>query len=127
MDKVLEGILYAVGGIEDQDMLAKICKKADRKLRALGHPGIIGAEATPTVNLAEINSGDELMIGTSHGQKTRVRVLTVNKKRVKVELLEDRGTKKLHPAGSTHDFYPDMIRSVHPATAPDPVSATTSN
>jgi len=93
-------------------VLEKICKKSDRKLRALGHPGIIGAASAPSVNLAEINSGDELTIGTLHGQKTRVRVLTVNKKRVKVELLEDRGTKKLHAKGSTHDYYPDMILEV---------------
>ena len=117
MNKVEEGILYAVGGIDDPDVLLKLIKKADRRRRALGYDSVVGTSTAPAVNLSDINTGDTVIIGTEHGQKTRVEVITVNRKRVKVRLLEPRGTKVEQPAGTEHDFYPEMIREVVAATA----------
>jgi len=100
-------LLQALSEIEDAETLNKIVRKCNRQLKKMGADT---PPATP-IKPSDVKEGDKLVIGTERGQQTKVKVVKVNRKRLKVELLEDRGRKKVTPKGTTIDIYPDMLRA----------------
>lgn len=44
--------------------------------------------------------GQEVIIGRGNGEKTRSKVIKVNRKSIKVKTLEKRGTKRIRPVGT---------------------------
>ena len=110
-DKRDEALLEALGGVTDPHILERMARKVRRQLKLAG---VSPSDKKPSkpVSLEALSPGSECVIGTSNGQQTRVTVVTVNRKRVRVRLLEDRGTRKPLVAGSEIDIYPDLIRTV---------------
>ena len=50
--------------------------------------------------------------GRRNGEKTRARVLRVNKRTLTVETVETRGTRKTHPVGSKWRVHPALVKIV---------------
>jgi hypothetical protein len=119
MTRTQEFLIAAIGDIGDPDILQKVIRKANRTLKALGQPTAQPTSKSPVTSVDKLKVGDELMIGTTQGQQTKVKVAVVNRKRVKVQLLEDRGVRKVVKKGEMLDIYPDMIRKVLPKAAKD--------
>lgn len=111
-DRRDEALLLALGGVTDVDVLKRIVRKAQRRITSLGGTPVGQKPATKAVDTDKLTAGAELIIGSENGQQTRVKVVTVNRKRVKVELLEARGTRKPQAAGTVISIYPDLIREV---------------
>lgn len=110
MTRAEEYLIWAIGGIEDKEVLEKIVRKANRTLKKIDDGTAPAANNEPTVDLKDLKAGDSVVIGTPRGQKTKCKISEVHRKRIRVELLEERGTRKKLEKGTEIDIYPDMIR-----------------
>jgi hypothetical protein len=131
MQKTAQFLVAAIGDINDPATLHQLARKVRKQLRAVGvdpdkktqratngngtpttQPKASSSNrpATPAVNLTDFKPGEKIVFGTAHGEKTTAEVVKVNRKRLQVKLLEQRGRKKALPAGATFDVDPTQFQ-----------------
>ena len=71
------------------------------------------------MKMQDIEKGMKVEFGRPNGEKTLARVIKKNRKTVSIKTLEERGVKKISPAGSKWRCPPSMVR---PAPDAEPVN-----
>ena len=118
-------LLAAIGDVNDPATLYKLHRKVRKQLRVVGIDPDKKAATRPAPNavLQQPNQGvaapapmataskspgvgDVIVFGTTHGEQTKAKITKVNRKRFQVELLEQRGKRKVEPIGTKLDVDP---------------------
>jgi len=104
-----DGITAPVFGVDKMDeaqLRTAIAASLEAKLERAK------AEAQP-----EFRVGDRVLFGRGKGEQTRGKVVKVNAKSIKVETVEQRGTKRKVPAGTVYRVPKSMARLAKPRGA----------
>lgn len=70
-----------------------------------------------TLTMANVEVGDIIRFGSPQGERTLAEVTKVNKKRIKVRTLENRGVRKVRPPGAIYSVDPRGCERVEKAHA----------
>ena len=131
-NKTAQLLIAAVGDVKDAATLFQLKRKVQKQFRAINvdpdKKSVRVSKASapkvtdgpkPVLPVTDFKIGEKIVFGTAHGEQTKGEVVKVNRKRLQVKLLEQRGTKKAVPAGTLVDVDPSafQVKQSSPASA----------